>query len=256
MSQISSMIGHLPGEGTLIETFERAATWGPYPRYYTPGYIGANAADAGNSPSSTLRVGLVMGRAIATGQWSNYNPTATDGTEVAAAVLPLSIRMQDVYTEVNIPRFYALLVSGGVHAAQLIGLDNMARAQMSPLFIFDDDLPGNHYYPWQRFQTITANYQILSTDNQSLFLNAGATGEVDLTLPPIANGYYFGLKALAAQTFKFVSNEGGNLYGSAANQTNASVAAICGGIAVFSNPGATAWIAVNISASNQTVSYS
>lgn len=255
MSQISSMFGHLPGLGTLVETFEQAYCWGPYPRYWTGAYIGANATDAGNNPSSTLRVGLVMGKQTSTGQWLNYSPTATDGSQIAAGVLPLSLRMQDVLTEQNTSRFYAMMVSGGVKAANLIGLDQMAREQMAGLFIFDDFLPPNHYFPWISVLNKTANYAIQSTDNNTLFTNTGAAGEVDLTLPPIANGYCFGLKATAAQVLKFISFEGGNLVGSTATQSSVSVTAIGGGVTVFSNPGATQWIVVNESSYNQVVSF-
>src|SRR5215469_597738 len=220
MSQISSMFGHLPGMGALVETFEQAYTWGPYPRYWTGGYIDSSAADPGNTPTWELRPGLVMGKITATGTYKQYSPTATDGSQIASAVLPLALRMQDVITGVNTAKFYALMVSGGVQASKLLGLDNMARAQMSSLFYFDDNLPGNHVFPYEAFSTQTANYQILPTDNFTIFDNTGAAGEVDLTLPAIANGYYFALKAIVAQTFKFISKEGGNMVGDTATRSS------------------------------------
>lgn len=252
MSQISSMFGNLPGMGTVAETFEQAYTWGPYPRYFAPGYIGSTAADPANSPTWELRMGLVLGKQTATGTWVNYSPTATDGSEVAAGVLPLNLRMQDVLTGSNTAKFYAIMVSGGVQGSKLIGLDNMARAQMSSLFYFDDNLPGRQQYPWQRFQTKTANYQIVATDNLTMFTTLGSVGEVDFTLPPIANGYSFGFANQAAQIMKVISSEGGNVV-ALNNLTANSVAFSTGGqeiggiFHVYSNPAGTKWIVENAS---------
>ncbi len=258
MSQISSMFGHLPGMGIVVESFEAATTWGPYPRYYTPAYIGAGAADPGNVPTWELRVGLVMGKQLATGQWVNYSPTANDGSEVAQGVLPLALRMQDVQTGINTTKFYAIMVSGGVQAAKLIGLDNQARAQMSEAFYFDDNFPGNQQFPWQRFQTKTASYAIQPADNLSHFDNIGATGAVTFTLPPIANGYYFGFRCVANFNLLVTSTEGANIV--AFNNASASTISyqtgsslVGGGFEVFSNPAGTKWFVVDYSAGANTV---
>src|SRR5262249_38994328 len=106
MSQISSMFGMLPGMGTVVETFEQAYAWGPYPRYFTGAWIASTTIDSGNSPTSELRKGLILGKILATGQWTNYSPTASDGSEVAAGVLIESLRMTDVITLTPLQRFY------------------------------------------------------------------------------------------------------------------------------------------------------
>src|SRR5215471_12965150 len=116
MSQIGSMFGHLPGMGALVETFEQAYTWGPYPRYWASAYIDSDAADPGNSPTWELRPGLVMAKKSATGTWTNYKPAGTDGSQTAQGVLPIALRMQDVITGVNTTKYYAMMVSGGVQA--------------------------------------------------------------------------------------------------------------------------------------------
>ena len=256
MSQISSIIGNLPGMGNLIETYEAAITWGPaYQLLWWNGYISASAADAGNTPTWKLRPGLVLGQQWATGQWLQYSPTATDGSQIAAGILGYGLRMQDVLTGVNTQKFYAIVVGGRVKGANLIGLDNMARAQMSPRFTFDDNIPGVGLFDFLTFQTKTANYSLVATDNLSIFSNLGAVGAVTLTLPPIANGYKFALRCYAARTFKFQSFEGGNLIGSTLTQSGASVAAIGGGILVYSNAAGTQWEVANYSSTTQTVSF-
>ncbi len=259
MSQISSMWAHLPGMGTTVETFESAYTWGTDIRYWKGAYIASTAADPTNTPTWELRPGLIMGVITATGQWTNYAATNTDGSEVAQGVLPIAIRMQDVLTGTNLARFWAMMVSGGVQSAKLIGLDLQARAQMSSQgFLFDDDLPGNAQFPWQRFQTKITNYTIVASDNLSHFDTLGAGGEVDFTLPAIANGYYFGFTNMVAQTMKVISAEGTNMV--TFNNASASSVALStggseigGGFRVYSNPAGTKWIVEPVGANTVTV---
>ncbi len=161
---------------------------------------------------------------------------------MAAAILIEGLRMLDFLNN-PVDRFYAVLVGGPVQATKVLGLDGMARSQMRK-FIFDDifNIQGNDYFPFKRFQNKTANYTIVASDNFSMFDNTGAVGEVDLTLPPIGNGYLFGLRAQAAQTLKFISNEGGNVIGTTATQSSVSVTAIGGVIYIYTNPAGTKWI--------------
>jgi hypothetical protein len=235
--------GIVPGLTTSRETYEAEFRWGSeFQGVFTNALIDGNSTDSGNTPSFELRPGLLLGQNITTGKYKPYSPTATDGTEVAAAILIEALRMQD-FTGVNVDRFYAVLCGGPVQASKILGLDLNARQQMDK-FIFDDifNIPGNHWYPWKRQINKTANYSILPTDNFTLFDNTGAAGEVDLTLPAIANGYFFALRAQVAQTFKFISNEGGNVVGTSATNSSVSVAAIGGVIYTYSNAAGTKWI--------------
>lgn len=237
--------GMPPGITGATETYEAAFRWGPDGMgLITGGYINSATVDSGNTPTTELRPGLLLGQKTADGTWTNYSPTATDGSEVAAGVLLTSIRMTDIITLAATARFYGILVGGPVQAAKLLNLDLMARAQMTDHFFFDDanNFPGNHWYPYRRFQTKAVNYSVVATDNFTMFDNIGAVGEVDLTLPAIANGYFFALRAQVAQVFKFISNEGGNIVGTAATNTSASVAAIGGVIYIYSNSAGTKWI--------------
>ncbi len=168
--------------------------------------------------------------------------------------------MQNILTGANQARFYGILVGGPVKASAIIGLDLMARADMSDHFWFDDalNLPGNHWFPWRRFQTKTTNYQILASDNFTHFDTLGAVAEVDFTLPAIANGYYFGFTNMVGQTMKVISTEGTNIV--AFNNASASSIAfstggnlIGGGIRIYSNPAATKWIVENASAGANTI---
>jgi hypothetical protein len=134
---------------------------------------------------------------------------------------------------------------------------------MSDHFWFDDALnfPGNHWFGWKRFQSKTANYSVLPTDNFSMFDNIGATGAVTFTLPPIANGYLFGFRVQADQNVLVTSNEGGNIV--AFNNASANTLAfqtggarIGGNLTFYTNAAATKWIIENNSAGANTITVS
>ncbi len=262
----SSQYGAIPGLTTATETYESALRWGNDTMgVLTGALIAAAALDTTNTPTSELRVGLVMGIITATGQWTNYSAVATDGSGVAQGILPVGLRTTDLLTGVTQQRFYAMLVGGPVQASKLLGLDAVARQQMADSFMFDDNFSGNHWYPWKQIVTKTANYTLVASDNFTLFNNAGATGAVTFTLPAIAsgNGYYFGFAPeVTNQNFLITSAEGGNIIwlnnlaqNTLAFQTGSQIA---GGFLVFyTNPGSTKWIVENrsagASASTQTI---
>lgn len=240
---LTDSYGIVPGLTTSRETYETEFRWGSqFQGVFANALIDGSTIDSGNTPTFELRPGLLLGQVNATGKYKSYSPTATDGTEVASAVLIEGLRMLD-FSNNAVDRFYALLVGGPVQASKLLGLDLQARQQMNN-FIFDDigNLQGHHWFPLKRQINKTANYTVVAADNYTMFDNTGAAGEVDLTLPAIANGLFFALRAQVAQTFKFISNEGGNVVGTSATNSSVSVAAIGGVIYVYTNPAGTKWI--------------
>ena len=235
--------GIVPGLTTSRETYENEFRWGSqYQGVFTNGLIDGATRDSGNSPTYELRPGLLLGQVTSTGKWTDYDKTASDGSEVAAGVLIEALRMQD-FQGSDVDKFYAVLCGGPVQQSKLLNFDAMARQQMDK-FIFDDigQMMGGHWFPWKRFVTKTAAYSIVAADNYTLFDNTGAAGTVVLTLPAIANGYFFGLRASAAQIIRFTSNEGGNVIGTGLTDTSVSVTAIGGLMAIYSNPAGTKWI--------------
>lgn len=259
MSQISSIFGNLPGESAIVETYEQKILFGINAQVlWWNGYIDANAVDSGNSPTYRLRPGLLLGIITSTGKWTNYSPTATDGSEVASGILAYGMRMQDVLTGTNVEKFYAIVVGGRVKGANILNLDNMARGQMSSRFTFDDNLSGNQWFPFKRFQTKATDYVVVAADNFTEFLTTGAVGAVNFTLPTIANGYAFRFRNMADQNLTVTSAEGTNMV--ALNNLSASSVAfstggakIGGGFLVYSNAAATKWIVQTTSAGANTV---
>lgn len=243
---LTDAYGNSPGLSTSRETYENEFRWGSqYQAIFDNGIISGAARDSGNTPTYELRKGLILGKITATGLYTNWDATATNGSEVASGILIDGLRVQD-FDGNDQNKNWAVLVGGPVKASKVLNLDLMARAQMSK-FIFDDSdgigsIPGNHWFPWKRFQTKTANYTIVPADNFTMFDNTGAAGTVVLTLPAIAPGYMFGLRAVVAQVLRFTSNEGGNVIGTSATQTSVSVTAIGGVIWIYSNPAGTKWI--------------
>lgn len=251
--------GIVPGLTTSRETYEAEFRWGSqYQGVFANALIDGSTTDSGNSPTYELRPGLLLGQVISTGKYKNYSPTATDGSEVASAVLIEALRMQD-FSGSSVDRFYAVLVGGPVQGAKILNLDLMARQQMDK-FIFDDifAIPGNHWFPFKRFQTKTADYTVVANDNYTLFDNIGAGGAVNFTLPTLANGYYFGFRVQADQNVTVTSNEGDNMVvfnDASADSVAFSTASqkIGGMVVVYTNPGASKWIVENRSAGTNTI---
>ena len=240
---LTDTYGIVPGITTSRETYENEFRWGSqYQGVYANALIDGSTTDSGNDPTYQLRPGLLLGQVTATGKYKQYSPTATNGTEVASAILLEGLRMQD-FTGASVDRFYAVLVGGPVKASKVLNLDLQARSQMDK-FMFDDigNMQGNHYFPWKKFATKTADYTIVAADNFTMFDNTGAAGTVVLTLPTLANGYFFGLRCSAAQVFRFTSAAGSDVIGTSLTNSSVSVTAIGGVIYIYSNPGATKWI--------------
>src|SRR4051812_22910201 len=102
--------GIVPGITTSRETYENEFRWGSqWQGVFANALISGSAIDSGNTPTFELRPGLLLGQQIATGKYLQYSPTATDGTEVAAAVLIEGLRMLD-FSNTAVDRFYAVLV--------------------------------------------------------------------------------------------------------------------------------------------------
>src|SRR4051812_34411661 len=121
---LTDSYGIAPGLTTSRETYENEFRWGSqYQAVFANALIDGNTIDSGNSPTFELRPGLLLGQVTATGKYINYSPTATNGSEVASAILLEGLRMLD-FTNTAVDRFYAVLVGGPVQAAKLFNLDN------------------------------------------------------------------------------------------------------------------------------------
>ncbi len=200
-----------------------------------------------------------MGLRTATGEWTNYSPTATDGSQVAQGVLAVGLPMLNPFDSSAQTKVWGIIIGGPVQASQLIGLDGQARADMASRFVFDDNYIGNTLFPVQKFVTKVADYTVTAADNLTFFDTFGAIGAVVFTLPTLANGLAYNFRSRADQNLTVTSAAGNDI--EAMNDLAASSVAFSTGgqligaeMQVFSNPAATKWLVRNLSAGANTIS--
>lgn len=192
MSQLSSLIDPFmtPGMSDPIESTESEITWGTPENQQRIGVvIASTAVDAGNTPTTTLRRGLVMGQVTATKRFKQYDPAATDGSQVAVGILMHSRNLYNSATGTTGERTAHILIAGSVKVAQLIGFDEQARRSLNDRFIYDDlrSAPGMP----TNIEAKTADYTLTAADSGKQFTTTGAAGAVNFTLPALAKGYRF-----------------------------------------------------------------
>lgn len=210
----------LPGFQAADTTQERQATWGGATWYLLKGVqIASGAADAGNSPTTQLRHGLLMGVVTATLIATNYAPAAADGSQLVAGFLWEQRNTLDTAGNA-VSRVGQIVCAGAVQASQLLLLDEQARRQMQGRFIFDDRLygsPGGYLCVLPK----TANYQLANgQDNNVHFTTTGNAGAITFTLPAtVARG----------SRFRFTNTVGQNM----------AITAPAGKFIVFNNAAAT-----------------
>ena len=100
--------------------------------------LDSTALDSGNSPTTTLRKGLVLGKVTATGEYKQYDPSASDGTSTARVILDDEVDLLDESgSAVDTEGLGAF--RGDFVASALIGLDAGAKADLTQC-AFDEDI--------------------------------------------------------------------------------------------------------------------
>jgi hypothetical protein len=200
-----------PGPTVAAETFyDGMLRWGMFGQgVITGAVIDGSTRDAGNTPTTALRAGLLLGVIISSGKLRDFGDANTDGSDVAAAVLLESVRITD-FDANNVDKFWGVLVGGPVQASRIYGLTEQARVQMSDRFIFDDRGFNQMVGGWNRTTAKTANYTVVNgTDNNTIFTTTGAAGEVDFTLPAtIMKGQRWRFVNTVGQTMKIIAPAG------------------------------------------------
>jgi hypothetical protein len=192
MSYYGDTAWGVPGIGTAIETAENEFMWGREELKVRLGVqVSGAARDAGNtSNTTTLRKGLILGQITAQpGLWKQYDPAATDGSQVAGCVLSVDLTVVDPFGS-NAARFAWAVFGGCLKAANVYGLDAVARTQMRGRFWFDDETSSPYLYSPPAAVEVpkTTSYTVVAADAGKLFTTTGAGGAVVFTLPTIAAG--------------------------------------------------------------------
>jgi len=89
--------------------------------------IAAAARDAG---STNLRKGLVMGKITASGKYSQYLDTNSDGTEVARGILDEEVDLKDPDGNARDAQGKLMVIRGVIDNSALFGIDANGRADM------------------------------------------------------------------------------------------------------------------------------
>lgn len=258
MSFRSDLYGSIPGFSSAFETYENHFRWG---RDYAGLIVGilldGTARDSGNTPTTLLRPGLVLGQIGASGNWRDYGASNTDGSDQAGAVLISSFRMTDLDGN-NVQRFVWALVGGPVQASRLLGFDEQARASMSGRFLFDDRSYVQQKNPFTAVRAKTANYTVVAADVGTCFTTTGATGEVDFTLPTtLAKGFFARFYNTVAQTMKVIAPAGKLVAFNSAAATSVALSTggnqIGSGFDIFVDDAAAKYLACPIGAGTVTV---
>lgn len=99
------------------------------------------ARDATNTPTTTLRSGLVMGQVSATKKWKEYDNADADGTETAKGILLHPIALVDAFGAAAVsPISGAVLIKARVRGTLLIGLDAAGKTELKAQgFMFEED---------------------------------------------------------------------------------------------------------------------
>lgn len=176
---------NLPGIDAAVESIENEFTFGPQALQAFIGVqLDSAAVDAGNTPTTTLRRGLVLGKITSSGKYTASLSTATDGSQEPIGILWDTINMYDPAAGAVRGKQARMLVFGHVKTAQLYGFSEYVRRKLSGRFVWDDyRQPRGGFDPGN----VTANYTILSTDNGTHFFWNGS-GAGQLTLPTPARG--------------------------------------------------------------------
>lgn len=237
-----------PGWTGILSTVESNIFWGTDPTklvQYDTVDIVSTTVDAGNTPTTLLRPGLVLGKVTSTGQYTAYSATATDGSQQAVAVLSREINMLDPYTGAAANRVDSAIICGPVRASALIGLDNFARQQLGASgFLFDDVRTGGYGLPFIRVVNKAVDYTVTAADNDTLFT---ASAAVNFTLPTLAAGLNFSFYNLAdsnmtvtAATSDTIITDGDAAADSVAFSTASHK--IGGGVRFVANADASKWL--------------
>jgi hypothetical protein len=193
----------VPGQGTAVFTEPNEIYWGGDQTHIVVlqrGCIVSGAArDAGATPTTVLRTGLLMGKITASGKMAQWDPTATDGTAELEGVLPVELNVLDMSTGGNVDRYCSLTVNAPLKAsalrilgASLVGsaYEYAARRALHAAgCVLDDDPQGVLVRGVMRTVTKAANYTVTAADTNTAF--QAITGAVTFTLPTINDGLVY-----------------------------------------------------------------
>jgi hypothetical protein len=154
-----------------------------------PVQILSSTTDSGNTPTTTLRAGNILGKIAATGKYGLYDPSATNGLQIARGVLDFALDMIGPAGTVA-DKWVNMVTRANVVVGQLINSDAGALKRLIQLgFIFDAPAGAEAGAGFIGVVEKAADYTVVAADNGTRFL--ATTGAVAFTLPTKAHGLAF-----------------------------------------------------------------
>lgn len=199
---LTSMQGqfNVPGISDEYAYLSKDITWGPSAlQIFLPGLLSGAARDSGNSPTTYLRPGLLLGKITSSGKLVEWSPTATDGSQFIEGILVTDLNAQQLGS--NVDRYVGILKSGCVKAGSLLiggeanyGLSGktseyVARNLLRGNFMLDDAI-HNVSSRYRKVILVTADKTLTAADSGCLFVTNG-TAAVNFTLPAMLEGLEF-----------------------------------------------------------------
>ena len=205
----------VPGMTAQYTTITSDILWGRAElQIYESVLLSGAARDAGNTPTTLLRPGLLLGQVTATKKWKEWNPTGTDGSEFIAGVLLTDISAQLLAT--NEDRFMGFVLKRGmVKASKLIvpgaasativgaALEYVIRNALAKNFLLDDK-PQWPMGGYRKIRVVTDDTTVTAADHLTLFI-ANKAGTVTFTLPTMLEGLEFEFTSLTDNAMAVVS---------------------------------------------------
>lgn len=215
MSQFAR--GSLPGHGEIFESVETQVQFlginGEMNANVSIAVIDSTSQDAGNTPATTLRGGLVMGKVSSSNQHKPYDPTATDGTQNAAAILLDSVDMLDPYGSAEDKYTGRVVTSGNIVRDSVIGLTPIAEQQLIAQGVRFDETP------MPMASSLLAHNGVIYADDDVTLTAADSgkmiavtkAGAFEATLPSIEEGLEYTFIQTVDQNMAVSSVEGDNV---------------------------------------------
>jgi len=245
---MSDFFGHTgfqasPGIGTLRETAENSFYWGEYALTRRQAVLDGAMRDSGNLDTTVLRPGLLLGMVYSTGEFKQWSPTATDGTQFIAGILDNpGVKMTDSWGN-DRDRWRSVVIKGSLKPDRLLiggqasfGItgntyEYLIRAQLKKLgcIIYEEPTStsmlasGDFLMGHTIIQAVTADRTLTNYESGSWFTNRGASGTVIFTLPASPKvGIWYTFSVVADQTIT-VAGAAGELVVAFNNATADSV---------------------------------
>lgn len=213
MATLAGGLG-IPGVGAAIEETPREILWEDHPSQVLRKSVIVDGAtrDAGNTPTTVLRAGLLLGKLTADDNYTEWDADATDGSQDLIGPLSRELRAQD-FDGTDADRVLELIIKGPVKASQLLiqgsalvgHVDEyLARRMLHGAgFTLDDDPAGYLAGNGPRFDALeTATTKTLTDADTGKILYFSNVASVTVTLPATCKpGQEFFLLRTGAEEF-------------------------------------------------------